>query len=333
MLQLCSMFLTAKSLQGLEHSTPWSRLTATFLVPKPQPLSRVLLMYLPLEFWTWIILLNTFLSFSLVLHATAKLLPFSSRYQSIHICFLDASRILLLNSLPKLPRQTALRYLLVGWAFFSLLTTSVYSSGFTSLLTSPLYSHPIDTIQDLLDQNIYWGEPVSSFNYIFTNSDNRKLQIFKNRFKIERGDREKRILEGNYATFCKVLSNTFVTESEKLSPRARQTLRVMKEPMFTFYIGIGLRENSPYKVYIDSTITRLEQAGITDFWQHFIIHKLGFHYMNTFFSLQSDVVHRKPLTLNSLQGAFCFFIIGLIIASFVLISEVVMHNFHNEHVN
>ena len=320
------MWLSNNPPRGVQHSSPWSRQTGTFMAPKPQPISHALLLYLPLQFWTWITLLNTLLSFGLILYAAAKLLPASTRYRNIHHCFLDTTRLLMLNSLPKFPRQATLRYLLTSWAFFSLLATTVYSSGFTSLLTSPLYSKPIDTIQDLLDQNIYWGEQAVRFNGLITYSDNVKLQEFGKRFVAETSlnDREKRILEGKYAIFCKVFSNTFVTDSEQLSPRARQTLRVMQEPIFKFYVGIGLRENSPYKSYFDLTITRLQQAGLIDFWQDLIINRLGNHYMKSLFSVQNNVNHRKPLSYNSLQGAFSLLVIGLIIASFVFVGEIII---------
>ena len=326
MLQICSLWLRAIPPHGVQYSYPWTRQKGTFLVPKPQPLSRALLLYLPLEVWTWIILFSTLLSFSLLLYGAAKFVRLSSRYQNIHHCFLDVSRILMLSSPPDFPHQATLRYLLTAWAFFSLLTTTVYSSGFTSLLTSPLYSNPIDTIQDLLDQNIFWGEQITSFNDFLTSSGNPKLHEFGQKFIKERSpaEREKRILKGNYAIFCKVLSDTFVTESERLSPSARQMLRVMKEPMFIFYVGIGLRENSPYKSFFDSTIIRLEQGGLTDFWQHLVIYKLGHHYMNTFFTLQNDVIDRKPLTFTSVLGAFCLLGIGLTISSFVFLCEIVV---------
>ncbi|KAJ9578269.1 hypothetical protein L9F63_005490 [Diploptera punctata] len=328
MFQVCSIWLRAEPQIGIQHSFPYSRQKVTLLAPKPQPLPRALLLYLPLQFWTWIILLSTLLSFGLMLKGTTRLLQYFNYYQNVQHCFLDACRILLLSSPPRLPQPTALRYLLIAWAFFSLLTTTVYSSGFTSLLTSPLYSDPINTIQDLLDQNIQWGDQSLDFNDLIEKSDNYKLIKFGQKFKREilPEDREKRITQRNYAIFCKVFSKSFVTESEKLSPKAREILRVIEEPVFLFYIGIGLRENSPYKSYFDSTILRLEQAGLTDFWQHFTIYSLGYHYMSDFFNLQNEI-HRQPLTLNSLQGAFCLLVIGLIIAGFTFICEILLKHF------
>ncbi|KAJ9578272.1 hypothetical protein L9F63_005493 [Diploptera punctata] len=329
MLQICSMWLPDPPRRGVKHSTPWSRQKGTFMAPKPQPLPRALLLYLALQFWTWVILLITLLSFNLILHGTAKLLPLSSHYQNIHNCFVDSFRILMLNSPPKLPRQVALRYLLTAWSFFSLLTTTVYSSGFTSLLTSPIYSDPIDTIQNLLNQNIYWGEQSRWLEGHIRNSKNTELQEFGNKFMLEnsQADRERRILQGHYAVFCKVLSDSFVTESEKLSPEARQNLRVMEEPVFTFYVGIGMRENSPYTSYFDSTITRLEQGGLIDFWQQLIIYRLGYRYMNTFFTLQNDVIQRRPLSLNSVQGSFYLLATGWVITNIVFLFEIVIKYF------
>jgi hypothetical protein len=203
----------------------------------------------------------------------------------------------------------------------------VYSSGFTSLLTSPLYSQPINTIQDLLDQNIYWGDQRDDILKNIKYTGNSQLQEFGRRFVMEYSptDRENRILREKYAIFCKVLSNTFVTESEKLSPKIRQTLRVMNEPIFTFYVGIGLTENSPYKSYFDSTITRLQQGGLTDFWQQTVINKLGFHFMKSFFTLYTDGIVRRPLSFKAILGAFYLLAIGLLIAGCAFLCEILVN--------
>ncbi|PSN54803.1 hypothetical protein C0J52_02004 [Blattella germanica] len=322
---ICSLWLTTDAPCGMQLSTPWARQKGTFLAPKPQPLSRAILIYLPLECWTWVALLSVCIIFSLVLHIVGRLLPTQNRYRSIRLCFLNTFRTLMLNGVPGFPTQVSLRWLLVGWSFFSLLTTTVYSSGYTSLLTSPLYSPPIDTLGDLLEQGIYWGEESeNTFAYLIRESGNSKLIEFGNRFKRELTprDRENRILKGNYAIFSKVMASAFVTETERLSQRARRMLRVMEEPVFTFYVGIGLRTNSPYETVIDSTIVRLHGAGLLEFWQRLIIQKLGYRYMNTFFTLQIDDDNIHALTLNSVLGAFSLLGVGLVIASVVYVVEI-----------
>ena len=102
------MWISSFAAHGLHYSSPWSRQMGTWLVPKPQPLSRALLLYLPLEYWTWIVLLSTLLSFGLIVNGIARLLPVYSRYQYIHNCFLDVSCILMMNCLSRFPRQDPL---------------------------------------------------------------------------------------------------------------------------------------------------------------------------------------------------------------------------------
>jgi hypothetical protein len=232
---------------------------------------------------------------------------------------------MMLNSCPRFPEQAALRYLLTSWAFFSLLTMTTYSTGYTSLFTSPPFSTPINTVNDLLYHGIYWGERSSDFKPVFLDTGNPKLAEFGKRFKLEmsQSDRENRIMQGRYAVFTKALSSAFVTETEMLSDKARNKLRLMKESMFTFYVAIGLCPNSPFKSHIDRNIMRLQDAGIVSYWQSLMIQELGYNYMSTFF----EVGHNKntdhsALSLNSMQGAFCVLGTGLALSCITWLLEI-----------
>jgi hypothetical protein len=191
---------------------------------------------------------------------------------------------------------------------------TTYSTGYTSLFTSPPFSPPINTVDDLLYQGIYWGERSNDFKLLFLDSGNPKLAEFGKRFKPEMSelDREKRILQGHYAVFTKAMSSMFVTETEKLSYKSRQKLRIMKESVFTFYVAIGLCPNLPFKSHIDRTIMRLQDAGIVSYWQSLTIQNLGYHYMSTFFEVSHEKnTDHSALSLNSMQGAFCVLGMGL----------------------
>ncbi|XP_021936011.1 glutamate receptor ionotropic, kainate 2-like [Zootermopsis nevadensis] len=308
-------------------SAPWTRQKGTFLVPKSRPLTPAMMLYLPLKLWTWVVLLHVTLIFVLILYGISRMLPSGEgcQYHSLCICLLDTFRMLMLNSCPRFPQQAAMRYLLTSWAFFSLLTMTTYSTGYTSLFTFPPYSPPINTVDDLLYQGIYWGERSNDFKLLFIDVGNPKLAEFGKRFKPEISvlDREKRILQGQYAVFTKTMSSTFVTETETLSHKARQKLRIMKEPVFTFYVAIGLCPNSPFKSHIDSTITRLQDAGIVHYWQRLMIQNLGYHYMSKFF----EVTHKEntghsALSLDSMQGAFCMLGMGLALSCITWFIEI-----------
>jgi hypothetical protein len=232
--------------------------------------------------------------------------------------------MLMLNSCPRFPRQAALRYLLTSWAFFSLLTMTTYSTGYTSMFTSPPFSPAINTINDLLYRGIYWGERSDDFKVFFLNTGNPKVAEFGKRFKPEMSemDREKRILQGQYAVFTKVMSSTFVTDTEMLSYKARQKLRIMKESVFTFYVAIGLCSNSPFKSHLDRTITQLQDAGIVNYWESLTIQNLGYHYMSTFFEVtRNKNTDHSALSLNSMQGAFFVLAIGLTLSCITWLLE------------
>jgi len=270
------------------------------------------------------------LTFVLVLYCISRMLPSGegSQYHSLCNCLLDTFRMLMLNGSPRFPQHVTLRYLLTSWAFFSLLTMTMYSTGYTSLITSPPYSPPINTVDDLLYQGIYWGERSNGLLSFFLGTGHPKLTEFGKRFKQEmsESDREERILQGQYAVFTKVLSSMFVTETEMLSEKARHRLRIMEESVFTFHVAIGLHPNSPVKSRIDKAIMWLQDAGITSYWQSLMIQNLGYHYMSTFFEEgNSKNNDHSALSLNSMQGAFYLLAVGLALSCITWLLEMIRY--------
>ena len=53
--------------------------------------------------------------------------------------------------------QYEFRHVLNSWAVFTVLITTAYSSGLVSHLTFPAFSKPLDTIQALVEADIYWS--------------------------------------------------------------------------------------------------------------------------------------------------------------------------------
>jgi len=50
-----------------------------------------------------------------------------------------------------------LRHVVYSWTVFTLLITTAYSSGLVSHLTCPAFSKPLDSIQALVEADIYWS--------------------------------------------------------------------------------------------------------------------------------------------------------------------------------
>jgi hypothetical protein len=50
-----------------------------------------------------------------------------------------------------------IRHVMNSWALFTLLITTAYSSGLVSHLTVPTYSKKLDSIQALVEAEIYWS--------------------------------------------------------------------------------------------------------------------------------------------------------------------------------
>ena len=73
-------------------------------------------------------------------------------------CLIEILGILTVASpTPSKQARFKLRHVVNSWAVFTLLITTAYSSGLVSHLTCPAFSKPLDSIQALVEADIYWS--------------------------------------------------------------------------------------------------------------------------------------------------------------------------------
>lgn len=73
-------------------------------------------------------------------------------------CLIEIVGILTVASpTPSKHAQYELRHVVNSWAVFTLLITTAYSSGLVFHLTFPAFSKPLDSIQALVEADIYWS--------------------------------------------------------------------------------------------------------------------------------------------------------------------------------
>jgi hypothetical protein len=72
---------------------------------------------------------------------------------------LTAVGILCLSSFPSLQTHLgSLRPLVASWSVFSLLLTTALSSGLVSHLTQPAPTTQLDSVRDLVESGLTWGQ-------------------------------------------------------------------------------------------------------------------------------------------------------------------------------
>lgn len=145
-----------------------------------------------------------------------------------------------------------------------------YSTGFTSLLTSPAFTKSIDTVEDfieagliellefrkqdvipllLLFSDLYFGgiyieeELIENLN--MTGIHSYKELALRQRLNADRGEQSRCLKTGKFAIFTKLLSQDYVTEVEWAKDFSR-TFRPMRSCIFTYYTVFAFEKHSVY---------------------------------------------------------------------------------------
>ena len=152
MMGMCSMWLTSYRYNQLDLSDHFSYLCGTFLVPKPKPMTQASYIYLPLSSCVWIIILVTLLATTLLYFLMYPSKAKDQKMEVFFTAFLDIINIVTSHGLPKVVKMIPLRLLIISWILLSLLLGTAYTTKYTSNLTKPTFTKPVDTIKDFLDK-------------------------------------------------------------------------------------------------------------------------------------------------------------------------------------
>lgn len=263
---MCSIWMTKDHYQKFDLSNFNDLLCNTFVVPKPTAITQASLMYLPLNYWVWIAFLLTLILSAILLNLMSifgkNLMNkenYGSQFNIPLTVILDLVGIVTSHGLPHFPVQLPIKVLIMSWTFFSLLLTTGYMTGYTTLLTIPRYTKPIETLSDFLEQGVQWGEPMKNPKVVPTllATENPEYIELARRVRTEESFAAIYKLLGtpNYGRFIKVLSKSFVTETENYI-QFSENLKTMSQCIFEYYSTFAFQKQSPFRKIIDRQIPR-----------------------------------------------------------------------------
>lgn len=260
-LSLCSVWETEKNYKQFDLTIFFEHQCGTFIVQKPSYLNPATYIYIPFDFYVWMAFIAMFLTTTFLL----KILTFfgfkicekrwkSSKFKSLTYSFLEILNTTTSHGMTKFPTQIPIQILVTSWMVFILLIGTGYSTEYTSLLTSPPTSKPIDTVNDFIDEGYFWGEDgVEKIVREFGNSEKYKKFIdFVQETTIQ--EQVDFLIQKKYGRFVKVLSSkNYITDTESFSHLAK-SLRLLKECLFNYYVILAFQKNSGFKTIFDQKI-------------------------------------------------------------------------------
>uniref|UniRef100_A0A3F2ZDC6 Ionotropic glutamate receptor C-terminal domain-containing protein n=1 Tax=Lutzomyia longipalpis TaxID=7200 RepID=A0A3F2ZDC6_LUTLO len=332
---LCSPWLNIKHYRVVDLSHSYDLQCLTFLVPRPQIVTPASYIYLPFSGMVWVVYIICLIATAFILHYFVnREFIRATELSSLEVVFLEVINIATSHGATRFPKQVPIKILLVSWTAISLLLSTAYCTGYTSLLTTPRFSKPIDTIADFLEQGITWGtiRKGHSMQDDMMSSGNRAFMEMAKRYYHEKNhtDEVNRIASGKYAKFVKILSNKFITDTETF-PNHTHYLRIMKQCISRYYTVLLLKKNSPYTSFVSSLIPRYIEGGFISHWFTEMNTKYGKSYMNALFDDQiKQFADTKGLQMANLLGAFYLLGLGLTVAFVVSLLELRYYQYYME---
>ncbi|XP_041354578.1 glutamate receptor ionotropic, delta-1-like [Gigantopelta aegis] len=210
--------------------------------------------------------------------------------------------------------------ILVGfWWLFCLVISASYSGILIAFLTVERQTPPLHTLADLVAQEDYsWGTlggtAMLDEYHKSTQTDIKALVRGLSQTGESMDEHKKRVLDGSYV---------FFGDRETLVTWTRQhcDLAILDESFSPFKFSVGLPKNSPYTDLFSKRIIDIQSGGLMEIWK-----KHWWPQRNLCVNLSN--ARNRPIQLSDLQSIFYVAIIGLVLASVILITEKLVHLYH-----
>ncbi|KAJ4436649.1 hypothetical protein ANN_16780 [Periplaneta americana] len=325
-----SLWVALNHEDAVDFSVPWTLQCTTFLVPHTLPafalFRRLTTPFQGLVWWTLlIVVVVTALTVCALFYCRQRCMVRDSgrRVQHLHTGEHQSLLRALYHNTP-----WWLRWL---WFMFWLVVTTAYSSSLVSHLTAPAPGAPLDSIQDLVAAQIFWGygfqlpmEQLFDLQICASLLQNPWHSKFVSRFQVESSPEEKqqRIGRHDYAVLVRKLGDSnYVMGAEVLDQHSLGSLRLMKGCVIKHYLCFGLKKRSPLKAFFNDVLGQLMASGLPIYWQR--------RTKATALLFDADLRAQRgvpePLLLSNLQDAFALLALGHVLSLAAFFVEQLAH--------
>ena len=307
-------YLYAKTSCSIPHKFNYEG----FIVPTPQPYPKWTALVYPFSVTVWLATLLSIILVVLILKCLAKWTDSTQdkSFLDLTLCLSYVIGSLLGVCQPRQISTMTFRLFVIFWLLSAAtIISTVYRSGFISLMISPPSKRPIDTIRELSESSL--NKASVSYAWFFKKSDNvYEQKIGKEIVQANTSDIMHLLGSGSWAIESDLDHLQYALLTQYSATWSSSRFHVMKERFYPTRSCMLLQNDSPLKVHIDRAIQQLRESGFVNYYRSKFVKKLN--ELKPHQVMQSTVI---PFSLDHLQGAFYILIFGVLLSLVAFVLE------------
>lgn len=237
----------------------------------------------------------------------------TSSYNDIVLCMMVSLYSLLQGSVES-PNTWILRSIFIIWYMSCLLLFTAYQSQLVSILTSPLYDHQINSLEEVVNSSLGYGMFVGAALAFDDPTNWVHTKIMKNYFQCPLSNFcfNRTAYQRDFVTLRNLRNSRYLIPRLYTSPTGKVLVYRFDYDSLGIWVRFYTTKGFPWLDRINHLIMLLASNGLIAKWDSdasFYIPKI-----------ESESAH-APLTLNHLQGAFYILSVGVSSAFFAALCE------------
>nr|QFU27938.1 ionotropic receptor 41a.3 [Apolygus lucorum] len=334
---IAGVYLWASVFKHVGFSETYLQSGVTLLVPKPEKVGGWLIPFLPFSPQMWISYLlsviATGISMHLITKATIKYTRFAEAVEKRGMFLTEVDTtfralglsVLQQPSTPLVP-HTPIRHLFTSFEILYLVFCTVYAAELASVLTAPIYSKPIDSLEMFAGSGMTWLGEHNGWVYSLLTVETPIIKTIVNNFKLVTFEEmDELAITGKYGLIIEKLAGGNYAERQYLTEKIVSQSHVMAEYLYDSHVTTIMSKASPYFEHFNQLIRRLLENGLLLRWEE----EASRLYMS--YRLQSALHSARkintedevrPLTFSDCLGMLLLYLAGIFISTAVFIGEV-----------
>ncbi|PSN43950.1 Ionotropic receptor 225 [Blattella germanica] len=241
----------------------------------------------------------------------------SPKYWRLVTCLTSVWAVFLEEGVGFMPRSTPLRTFFLSFVIYALAINTVFQAFFTSYIVNPGLLHQISDFDELVTSDLIYAYYYRVLDKFLTSEFKQKLKVklFCDPFTCL----DMVATNYKYATFCGRALLAYIVDA-LVKQDGKHDIYAFKEDLFQINSVMLVPKGSHLLNRFDEVMTYIVEAGLPNQWLKTILDIRGIKAGVIALTDLSD--EYSALTMNHLQGAFFFLLMGIALGLITFILEV-----------